>query len=135
MKSSRLYESLIILLIIVLFCSVVVANDADFIEVTKSFQKPHKVESLISIQIDHSELRIGPMEGCCVIIYSIHSKFHNFSRVTTTDNLSKSHSLAPTEVFVSNQFKDGIRYTLNRQKSDCPIQYRNLSDRVREKVI
>ena len=84
MKSSRLYENLIILLIIMLFCCVVVANDTDFIEETKSFQKPHKVESLISIQIDHPELRIGPMEGCCVIIYSIHSKFQNKRRSKKT---------------------------------------------------
>ena len=95
MKARRIYESLLIMIIIFLFCKMILAVENNvFIQ-----QDPFAAHNANLIQIDHPELLIGPMAGYCSENCFLKSKSNHFSRVTTTINsFGNSLPLVPVEV-------------------------------------
>ena len=124
MKTSGLFESLLIIMIIVLFCMVAVADSHTIDEILISDKGISCSYYTNTKQINHPELHFGPVGGFFSCNYFNHSKSYHFSRVTTTDSYFKSVPLAPSGVYFDIiKYMDGKK--IFKMGSNLGVKMRN----------
>lgn len=109
MKFSRFYESVLILIIIFLFIRLVVTS-GNLITLSQANIGFEKDPTNTSLQINHPELLIGPVEGNWTKDYEQLTELYQSTRVTTTNFCyNESEPLVPTGVLSTSLYLDGVQ--------------------------
>ena len=106
MKFSRFYESVLILIIIFLFIRLVVTS-GNLISLSQANIGYDTDPTNTSLQINHPELLIGPVDGNWTKDYDQLTELYQSTQVTTTTNFcfNESEPLVPTGVLSTSLYR------------------------------